>query len=101
MLSSDEVKHIAHLARIELTPDEQEKIGNDLSKILEYVNQLSALDTKDIAPLNGGIDLVQQTRSDEQTDAYKEELCNPETAACLVNAAPAKQDGYVKVKSVF
>lgn len=101
MISSEEIKHIAHLARIELMPEQEEKIGKDLSKILEYVNQLSALDTKDISPLNGGTDLVQQARADEQTDEYQKELCNPTITAQLVNAAPAKESGYVKVKSVF
>lgn len=100
MISKDEVKHIAHLARVELTADELEHIGKDLSKILEYVNKLNTIDTKDIAPLNGGTDLMQQTRADVQTDEVKE-ISNPETTAMLVNAAPAKQDGYVKVKSVF
>ncbi|MEK7067261.1 MAG: Asp-tRNA(Asn)/Glu-tRNA(Gln) amidotransferase subunit GatC [Patescibacteria group bacterium] len=100
MISKDEVKHIAHLARVELTADELERIGSDLSKILEYVDQLDGIDTADVAPLNGGTNLMNAMRADAQTEESKK-LCNPEESAFLVNSAPAKERGYVKVKSVF
>ncbi|MEK7636636.1 MAG: Asp-tRNA(Asn)/Glu-tRNA(Gln) amidotransferase subunit GatC [Patescibacteria group bacterium] len=100
MISHDEVKHIAHLARVELTADELEWIGTDLSKILEYIGQLNDVDTTDIAPLNGGTDLVNAMRTDAQTEESKR-LHNSEESAFLVNSAPAKERGYIKVKSVF
>lgn len=100
MILHDKTKHIADLARIHLSNEELEKIGKDLSKILDYVWKLNELDTKDVAPLNGGTDLMHVVRDDVKRKE-SEVLCAPETVAELVNAAPAKEKGYVKVKSVF
>ena len=50
--------------------------------------------------MNGGTDLLNRMRKDSETPDSKI-LCNPEESALLMNAAPAKERGYVKVKSVF
>jgi aspartyl-tRNA(Asn)/glutamyl-tRNA(Gln) amidotransferase subunit C len=100
MIPKEEVKHIAHLARLALSEKEIESLGADLGKILEFVKKLGEVDTNNIAPLNGGTDLINQMRDDVKTPEH-ETISNPETVAELVNAAPAKEKGYVKVKSVF
>lgn len=100
MISKEDAKHIAHLSRIELADGELIKIGNDLSAIVEYVKKLNEVDTKDIALLNGGSDAVNEMRKDSETKEQKE-LSAPESVARLVNAAPAREKGYIKVKSVF
>ncbi len=100
MLSSENVKHIAELARLQLTLEEIEKIGADLSTIVRYVEKLNEVDTENIHPMNGGTDLLNRMRKDSETPDSKI-LCNPEESALLMNAAPAKERGYVKVKSVF
>ena len=100
MISREEAKHIADLARIDLSDNERTTIGEDLSVVVEYVKKLSEADTTNTASLNGGTDVVNALRDDVQTKEQKE-LCSPETVAALINAAPAKEKGYVKVKSVF
>lgn len=44
------VRHVAHLARIAVTDEEVRLFGAQLSKILDYVNQLNELDTAEVAP---------------------------------------------------
>jgi aspartyl-tRNA(Asn)/glutamyl-tRNA(Gln) amidotransferase subunit C len=48
-ITRDNVLHVAKLARLELSEAEIDKMQRDLDGILEYVNQLSELDTKDVA----------------------------------------------------
>lgn len=47
-ITRDNVLHVAKLARLELTEAEIDRMQRDLDGILEYVNQLSELDTKDV-----------------------------------------------------
>ena len=49
-LDDSTVRHVAHLARIAITDDEVRLYGEQLSKILDYVNLLSELDTADVSP---------------------------------------------------
>jgi len=49
-LDDSAVRHVAHLARIAITQAEIKLYGEQLSKILDYVNQLNELDTSDVSP---------------------------------------------------
>jgi aspartyl-tRNA(Asn)/glutamyl-tRNA(Gln) amidotransferase subunit C len=49
-LTIDEIKHIAHLARLDLTDHEIESYGGQLSAILEYADRLKQVDTSGISP---------------------------------------------------
>lgn len=94
MILKEEVQHIAHLARIKLTEDEIEKFQKELSLILDYMEKLKKVDTKDTAPLTGATFLHNRVRKDEV-------VRDPKMAGKLLGAVQEKQDGYVKVKAVF
>lgn len=49
-LTKEQVKYVAKLANLPLTPDEEEKHSEQLSKILEYVEQLNKVDTSNVEP---------------------------------------------------
>lgn len=49
-LSVEEVRHIADLARLSLSPEEETRYAEQLSAILDYANRLRAVDTSDIPP---------------------------------------------------
>ena len=49
-LKREDVVHVAKLARLELASDEVEPMLRDLAQILDYVAELSALDTSAVAP---------------------------------------------------
>ncbi len=58
------VKYIAHLARLHLTPDEEEKLGAQVRQILGYVEKLKEVDVSQIEPTAHPIPLVNVTRPD-------------------------------------
>ena len=60
-----DVKYVAHLARIALTPDEEKKIGAQLGHILGYIEKLRELDVTHVEPTAHAMPLVNVTRADE------------------------------------
>ena len=65
MAGDFDVKYVAHLARIALSPDEQEKFGTQLSNILGYIEKLNELDVSQIEPTAHAVPMVNVTRADE------------------------------------
>ncbi len=49
-LSKNQVKHVAELANLPLTSEEEEKYSEQLSKILEYIEQLNSVNTERVEP---------------------------------------------------
>ena len=60
-----DVKYVAQLARITLTPDEEKKLGAQLGNILGYIEKLRELDVSNIEPTAHAVPLVNITRADE------------------------------------
>ncbi|OGY10279.1 MAG: hypothetical protein A3D26_04830 [Candidatus Blackburnbacteria bacterium RIFCSPHIGHO2_02_FULL_44_20] len=56
-LSSTEVKHIAHLSNLKLTPKEEKAYQDQLTKIINYFDELSSVNTTNIEPLFSPIEL--------------------------------------------
>lgn len=90
-LGKEEVEKIADLGRLSLSETEVEKLGGDLNKILDYVATLQELDTKDVEPLVGAVELNNVLRADEvkQTPAQERQA--------MLNNAPSSEDTFVKV----
>ena len=59
-----DVKYVAHLARLSLTPEEEEKMGAQLGNILGYIEQLKAVDVTGVEPTAHPFPLVNITRPD-------------------------------------
>jgi aspartyl-tRNA(Asn)/glutamyl-tRNA(Gln) amidotransferase subunit C len=59
-----DVEHIARLARLSLSEEEKELFGSQLSRILDYMEKLSELDTKDIEPTSHVLSLNNVMRDD-------------------------------------
>ena len=60
-----DVKYVAHLARLSLTPDEEQKLGSQLASILGYVEKLKEVDVTGVQPTAHAFPLVNVTRPDE------------------------------------
>jgi len=60
-----DVKYVAHLARLALTPDEERKLGAQLDNILGYIEKLKELDIGTVEPTAHAMPLVNVTRPDE------------------------------------
>jgi aspartyl-tRNA(Asn)/glutamyl-tRNA(Gln) amidotransferase subunit C len=64
-MDQEQVKKVAHLARLDLSPQEIEKFTGQLGSILEYVEQLSELDVTDVPPTTRAIDVSNVLRRDQ------------------------------------
>lgn len=64
-LSLDQVRWVAHLARLQLSDAELEGLTRDLSAIVSYVDQLQQVDTEGVEPLAHALDLANVFREDE------------------------------------
>ena len=60
-----DIKYVAHLARLHLTPDEEKKLGAQLGGILGYIEKLKELDVTGVEPTAHAVPLVNVTRPDE------------------------------------
>ena len=92
-ISSDEVKKVAQLARLELNENEIQKHAEQLEKILEYINQLEKIDTDNIECTTRAIEVANVLRKDENKN-YK----NPEE---LLDLAPSRENKFFKVPKII
>ena len=94
-ISKEEIKHIAELARLELSDEESKKYGNQLEQILDYIDQLQEVDIDQIEPTAQVTGLVNIVREDKAVDWDKKEIVE------ALNQAPEMETGQVKVKRVL
>lgn len=88
-----DIKHVAKLANISLTPQEQSIYGKQLSEILDYVELIESVDTKNVEPTFNVIPENNIT----QKDTVNKNLTRDEA---IKNSA-VKKDGYIVTKGVF
>lgn len=93
MLSTDDVKHIATLARVGLTDSEVTHFKRDLSTILDWFDQLKDIDVT-------GAPAETSMASESNRAAEDADRLSGEAPQILANA-PSKKGNYFKVKSVF
>ncbi len=60
-----DIKYVAHLARLQLTPEEEKKLGAQLGNILGYIEKLNELDVSGVEPTAHAVPMVNVTRPDE------------------------------------
>ena len=66
MLSRDQVLHVARLARLELSEDEQRRMSEELSKVLDHIEKIEELgDLADVPPTSHVVDVENVLRADE------------------------------------
>ena len=92
-LDLDQVRRIAHLARIEITDEEAQRTLEQLSDIFAMIEQMRAVDTGGIEPMPHPLGGHQRLRDDAVTET-------DQRAANLSNA-PAQQDGLILVPKVI
>jgi len=90
-----DVDHIAKLARLGLSDKEKEKFAKELAAILEFVEKLKEVDTKNVEPTAQVTGLENISRLDE---ARKD---NEQSLKQILENAPEMKDGHIKVKAVF
>jgi aspartyl-tRNA(Asn)/glutamyl-tRNA(Gln) amidotransferase subunit C len=93
MIDLEQVRKVALLARLDLSAEEEQQFTGQLSSILEYVEQLSELDTADVAPTTRAIELSNITRPDEL-----EHLGDREA---ILACAPDREADFFKVPKIL
>jgi aspartyl-tRNA(Asn)/glutamyl-tRNA(Gln) amidotransferase subunit C len=91
MLDRDTVLHVARLARLALDDDEVQRMGAELSKVLEHVDRIRELDLAGVAPTAHAVDLAGVMRADEPTPSLTNEMA--------LAGAPEPVDGGFGVPS--
>lgn len=100
-INKQELERLAKLARIELDPNEEEKLLRDLGNILDHFKELQELDTTDVPPMTGGTDLANVLREDGVDDLKTNGGRENTNRGAGVDAFPESKDGYLKVPPVF
>ena len=93
MITTDDVKKVAELARLELTGDELERMTAELAAILGHIAILAAASTEHIAPTAQAFNLRNVMRPDRTIPSLPAE-------AVLANA-PDREDNYFRVQAVL
>ena len=93
MIDREQVRKVALLARLELTPEEEEQFTTQLGSILDYFEQLSELDVTDVQPTARAIDVSNVTRLDE-LQPYSDR-------GAILNSAPEQEGDFFKVPQII
>ena len=92
-ITSEEVKKVAHLARLELNENEINNHAEQLEKILEYIKQLEKINTNDVPCTTRAIEVVNVFRKDEKSQS--------DCALELLDLGPSREDKYFKVPKIL
>ncbi|NJN87355.1 MAG: Asp-tRNA(Asn)/Glu-tRNA(Gln) amidotransferase subunit GatC [Leptolyngbyaceae cyanobacterium SL_7_1] len=93
MIDQEQVRKVAHLARLELTPAEEVQFTTQLNDILDYFQQLSELETDTVEPTTRAIDVSNVTRRDQREPFDDREE--------LLEAAPDREGEFFKVPQIM
>ena len=94
-LNEAAVRHVAHLARLEITDKEVARYSEQLSEILRYIEQLNELDTTDVPPTAHALAVSNIFREDAVRTSSP---LDPESA---LKNAPDRQEDFFRVPKVF
>ncbi|MBM7601115.1 aspartyl-tRNA(Asn)/glutamyl-tRNA(Gln) amidotransferase subunit C [Virgibacillus halotolerans] len=92
-ITKDQVKHVAHLARLAITEDEAAELTKELSAIIGFAEQLNELDTEGVEPTTHVLNMKNVMRKDEPKATITQE-------EALKNA-PDKKDGHYRVPAIM
>ena len=92
-LTREQVAHVARLARLSFTDEELDRFAHQLSDILAYAEQVSALATEDVPPTAHALPLKNVFRPDEIKPSLSQEKA--------LSTAPEVEDGRFKVPRIM
>lgn len=92
-ITPDDVLFTAHLARLELTPEQTKRFGRDLERILEFIDLLREVDVTNVRP---------QTQFAWHRDFFRKDRVIPYLSReDALAGAPAQKDGMFRVPRVI
>ena len=94
MLSRDQVLHVARLARLELTDEEVERFGGELSKVLDHIETIGELgDLDDVPPTSHVVDVENALRADEPRPSLPREVALASAPDAAARRLPRAEPG--------
>lgn len=93
MTAKFDIDHIAKLARLKLNDSERERLGRQMSQIVEYIGQLNELDTSKVEPMSHVLPLQNVFREDEGKKVFAE--------ADYLPHAPRQNKGHYEVPQII
>ncbi|MBT2638655.1 MULTISPECIES: Asp-tRNA(Asn)/Glu-tRNA(Gln) amidotransferase subunit GatC [unclassified Bacillus (in: firmicutes)] len=92
-ISEEQVKHVAHLARLAITEKEAKMLTDQLDKIITYAEQLNELNTDNVEPTAHVLEIKNVMREDRAKEGLPREE--------VLKNAPEHQDGQIKVPGIM
>lgn len=92
MITVKDVEHIAKLARLRLSEDEKQLYTEQLGKIIQFFDELKAIDTTGVEPMSHALALTNVMRDDEVEPPYGHER--------LLATAPARDSAFFRVPKI-
>lgn len=87
-----DIKYVAQLARLQLTPEEEQQFGAQLAHVLGYIEKLKELEVSQVEPMAHAVPLVNVTRADVARPSLEHEQA--------MRNAPAKANGLFIVPKI-
>ena len=92
-ISADDVRKVAKLARLDLPDDTIATYTGQLERILDYVDQLQAVDTEGVLPTTRAVEVVNATREDT--------VINTDVRQELLDQAPQREGDFFRVPKIL
>ena len=92
-LKLDDVKRVAHLARVAIDEAEAQAVLSQINDVFKLIAELQAVDTREVAPMSHALDVVQRLREDIVTE--------PDQHALFQSVAPQVESGLYLVPKVI
>lgn len=92
-ITAEQVRHIAHLARLKLTDEELSRFGSQLASIVEYVQKLGEANTDGVEPTAHPLPVTNIFRDDSPATSLSPDMA--------LNNAPSSDPPYFKVPKVL
>ncbi len=94
-ITSDDVRKVAKLSRLEIPDDDVEKYSNQLEDILEYIAQLERIDTTNVPPTTRAVEVVNVFRDDNVKTSSND------IRDQLLSLAPEREGEFYKVPKIL
>jgi aspartyl-tRNA(Asn)/glutamyl-tRNA(Gln) amidotransferase subunit C len=98
----EDVRRVAELANLELTPEEEPRMQRDLNAVLDYITQLNELDTNSVPPMAQVAEVLDNASIRTRGEELRLDVVQPSLDRAEVMAAAPETDGrFFKVPKVI
>ena len=94
-ITSDDVRKVAKLCRLEIPDDDIEKYSNQLEGILEYIAQLERIDTLNVPPTTRAVEVVNVFREDTIVSS------SSDVRDKILDLAPQREGEFFRVPKIL